>query len=48
MRVCCALIMPLLWGPWGVYPAEVLAWFGAGVFLMFGCYRRLRILEQKA
>ena len=44
MRVGTALILPGLIGVWGVYLAEIAAWIGAGVFLIVGCYRRLRLL----
>ena len=42
MRVGAALLLPQLIGYWGVYLAETAAWAGAGIFLIAGCYRRLR------
>lgn len=48
MRIGCALLLPLLMGEWGVYTAEIMAWGGAAVLLMWGYYRRIRILEQAA
>ena len=42
MRVGAALLLPLVMGVWGVYLAEIAAWIGAGVFLIAGCYWRLR------
>ena len=45
LRVGLALLLPILIGYWGVYLAEIAAWIGAGIFLIIGCYRRLRILE---
>jgi hypothetical protein len=34
-------------GEWGVYIAEIAAWGGAAVLLMWGYYRRMRALEAK-
>lgn len=45
MRILCALILPGLMGEWGVYIAEIAAWGGAAVLLMWGYYRRMRLLE---
>ena len=45
MRILCALILPGLIGEWGVYTAEIAAWGGAAVLLMWGYYRRMRALE---
>lgn len=42
MRVGAALLLPLVMGVWGVYLAEIAAWTGAGIFLIAGCYWRLR------
>ena len=42
LRVGTALLLPLLIGYWGVYIAEIAAWISAGIFLIAGCYRRLR------
>ena len=39
------LLLPLLIGEWGVYFAEISAWIGAAIFLIFGYYRRMRILS---
>ena len=46
LRVGAALLLPALIGTWGVYLAEIAAWIGAGVFLIIGCYRRLRTVQQ--
>ena len=43
MRVGAALLLPMVMGVWGVYLAEIAAWAGAGVFLIVGCYHRLRV-----
>ena len=45
MRILCALVLPGLMGEWGVYIAEIAAWGGAAVLLMWGYYRRMRQLE---
>lgn len=45
MRILCALVLPGLMGEWGVYIAEIAAWVGAAVLLMWGYYRRMRALE---
>ena len=42
LRVGTALLLPALLGYWAVYVAEIAAWIGAGIFLIFGCYHRLR------
>lgn len=42
LRVGTALLLPALVGYWGVYLAEIAAWIGAGIFLIVGCYHRLR------
>ncbi len=39
MRVSCALVLPGIIGEWGLYLAEVMAWFGAFV-LLYLSYRR--------
>ena len=44
MRVGTVLLLPRLIGYWGVYIAEIAAWVFAGVFLIVGCYRRLRMI----
>ena len=48
LRVGSALLLPALIGTWGVYLAEIAAWTGAGVFLIIGCYRRLRTIRTPA
>ena len=48
LRVGAALLLPLILDVWGVYLAEISAWIGAGIFLMIGCYRRIRLLGRKA
>ena len=47
MRILCAVALPLLLGEWGVYLAEIGAWGGAAILLMWGYYRRIRLLERK-
>ena len=42
MRIGTALLLPLLFREWGVYFSEISAWIGAAVFLIIGCYHRLR------
>ena len=37
-----ALVLPLFIGEWGIYLAEILAWVGAAVLLIFGYYKRIR------
>ena len=46
LRIGSALLLPMAIGYWGVYLAEIAAWIGAGVFLIIGCYRRLRIIGR--
>ena len=46
LRIGSALLLPKYIGYWGVYLAEIAAWAGAGLFLIAGCYRRLRLLAQ--
>ena len=46
LRVGTALLLPLVLHEWGVYLAEVSAWVGAGIFLIFGCYRRIRLVSR--
>jgi len=46
MRILCALFLPAVMGEWGVYTAEIMAWVGAAILLMWGYYRRMRILEN--
>ncbi len=45
MRILCALFLPSLIGEWGVYTAEIMAWIGAALLLMWGYYRHMRRLE---
>ena len=45
MRIGNSLLLPLLIGEWGVYIAEISAWIGAAVFLIWGYYRRMRLLS---
>lgn len=45
MRIGNALLLPLLIGEWGVYIAEISAWIGAAIFLIWGYYRRMRLLS---
>lgn len=47
MRIGAALILPALIGEWGVYFAEILAWIGAAVLLIWGYYRRMHLLEGR-
>ena len=47
MRIGNALLLPLLIGEWGVYFAEISAWIGAAFFLIWGYYRRMRILSAQ-
>ena len=46
LRVGTALLLPLLIGYWGVYIAEIAAWICAGIFLIAGCFHRLRTLSR--
>ena len=48
LRIGSALLLPMVIGYWGVCLAEIAAWIGAGVFLIIGCFRRLRIIERNA
>ncbi len=48
LRVGAVLLLPALIGYWGVYLSEIAAWIGAGLFLIAGCYRRLRRIGRKA
>lgn len=47
MRVGAALLLPRLIGEWGVYIAEIMAWIGAAILLIWGYYRRMRLLERQ-
>ena len=42
MRVGSVLLLPLILGEWGIYLAEIMAWIGAMVLLIWGYYARLR------
>jgi len=44
LRIGAALLLPMVIGYWGVYLAEIAAWVGAGIFLIIGCYRRLKMI----
>ena len=44
LRIGAALLLPMVIGYWGVYLAEIAAWIGAGIFLIIGCYRRLKTI----
>lgn len=46
MRVGCALLLPSLFGVWGIYVAEITAWIGAAILLIIFCCRELRHLES--
>jgi len=48
MRVATVLLLPMLLGVWGVYLAEIAAWGGAGIFLIVGCYHRLKTVEKRS
>ena len=43
LRIGSALLLPAIIGDWGVYLAEIAAWIGAGVFLIIGCYRIIKM-----
>ena len=47
MRVLSAFILPNLLGEWGIYLAEIFAWLGAAVLLIWGYYHRMRLLEKE-
>lgn len=47
MRIAAALLLPMVLGEWGVYMAEVMAWAGAAVLLIWGYYRRMGMLEKQ-
>ena len=40
-------MLPRLIGEWGVYIAEIMAWIGAAILLIWGYYRRMRLLERQ-
>ena len=47
MRIGSALLLPLFMGEWGIYLSEIMAWAGAAVLLIWGYYRRIRLLSQR-
>jgi len=47
MRVGSALLLPLFMGEWGIYLAEIMAWLGAAVLLIWGYYKRIRLLSTQ-
>jgi Na+-driven multidrug efflux pump len=47
MRIGCALILPRFLGVWGIYVAEVSAWFGAEVMLMAVYFVRMARLRRQ-
>ena len=47
MRIGCVLLLPALLGALGVYTAEIMAWIGAALLLMWGYYRELRRLARQ-
>ena len=47
MRILCAVALPMFLGEWGIYIAEIAAWVGAAVLLIWGYYRRMNQLEKK-
>ena len=47
MRIVCAVALPLLLNEWGIYVSEIAAWIGAAFLLIWGYYRRVRLLEGK-
>ncbi len=48
MRIGCILLLPALIGEWGVYTAEIMAWIGAGVLLIWYCWRTIHRMEKRA
>lgn len=46
MRIGGALLLPLLIGEWGIYLAEIMAWIGAAVLLIWGYYKRIRNMSM--
>ncbi len=47
MRVTAALAFPLLMGETGIFYAEIAAWVGAAIYLIFAYYREMRKLKHK-
>lgn len=48
MRVGSALLLPALFGVYGIYTAEIAAWAGAAVLLIIACYRELRRFPDRS
>ena len=46
MRVCAALLLPLLIGQNGIFYAEILAWTGAAVILVVAYYAKMRRMAK--
>ena len=46
MRIGGALLLPLMIGEWGIYLAEIMAWIGAAVLLIWGYYKRIRNMSM--
>ncbi|MBQ8094442.1 MAG: MATE family efflux transporter [Clostridia bacterium] len=46
LRITSALVLPRFFGMSGVYAAEILAWIGAAIFLIFGYYRRMHHISS--
>ena len=47
MRIVIVLLLPHLIGVFGIYFAEIAAWLGAELLLMFSYYRRIRLLSER-
>ena len=47
LRIGMALLLPLFLREWGVYFAEIAAWIGAAIRLMFGYRKRMREMGKK-
>ena len=46
MRIGMAILLPMFLAEWGVYLAEISAWIGAAVLLMWGYRRRMRAMPE--
>lgn len=46
MRIGGALLLPLMIGEWGIYLAEIMAWIGAAVLLIWGYYKRIHNMSM--
>jgi Na+-driven multidrug efflux pump len=46
MRTGSALILPAFVGYWGIFYAEVLAWLGADVILVYGYYKTISVFPH--